>query len=737
MVPILIFASIYQVRYQQVLKDELIKNNQHKLSILETHVENEVASLGEIVQQFIVSSDTTPFELETETMRAINMQAKLRQYKNTNNFIKDMVYYFHGHKYIYSSYSSYTFDSFINHMYDYDQWEHQTFKTDIESTSDWYVRANDMVTTYGDDPVQVTTLVYPISKDGISYHATLLFLIPKTSFKLPIDQVYQTNDVTTLLLDDSGQMIYGQGFNDHITLLNFQEHTQPKEDGAQSTIISIYGNSYIRTTSVAPATGWQYISFVSIDSALKVSNDLNRQFAVILILILCIGAVLISLLVSMNYSPIKGLLKMSEGIMTSTDGSKKGNEFDSIKGAINYLSEQNSALTEEIGDNRLAAKEYIVGQLLSGQQMKKEYLDVDVMKQLMNPDLCHYLSFIAHITQEDTLWSELKLEIKRGIEEYSDQDVYFICKESVEKNMIIVIAFFTDVHKNTIKDQITEMHTTLSKRLKINMTLGVGNDLPTLDDLPKSYMGASTAIDYRHMVGSNCVIYYDEIISNMKDLTNYPSAELKLFRQAIKKGNVNEIDSILNKILNYFTGNTMPLFIARGICFEIITVVEENARKLGGEHQELFDKYPDIFSITKYESVFKIIELVKLISYDVCKSLNITYDKDNKILINNMKEYIHDNYMEADFTLQSMADHFNMQKTNLSTFYKDHSGVNIFELATELRMDAAKEMLRNSQLPVNQISAQIGYDNVSSFIRRFKQIYGVTPGNYRLLNNES
>ncbi len=45
-------------------------------------------------------------------------------------------------------------------------------------------------------------------------------------------------------------------------------------------------------------------------------------------------------------------------------------------------------------------------------------------------------------------------------------------------------------------------------------------------------------------------------------------------------------------------------------------------------------------------------------------------------------------------------------------------------------MEKAKELLDTTDLPLKDIVAAVGYSNVSSFIRRFKQLYGVTPRRY-------
>lgn len=50
------------------------------------------------------------------------------------------------------------------------------------------------------------------------------------------------------------------------------------------------------------------------------------------------------------------------------------------------------------------------------------------------------------------------------------------------------------------------------------------------------------------------------------------------------------------------------------------------------------------------------------------------------------------------------------------------------------RMEKAAQMLRSSKFDLSEIHLELGYENLSSFIHSFKQVYGITPKQYRLEN---
>ena len=93
-------------------------------------------------------------------------------------------------------------------------------------------------------------------------------------------------------------------------------------------------------------------------------------------------------------------------------------------------------------------------------------------------------------------------------------------------------------------------------------------------------------------------------------------------------------------------------------------------------------------------------------------------------------EYIRENYTDPSFSLQVLADHFQVSNSYLSWFFKQKQGVTVLDYTTQLKMDLATKLLRQG-LNLQQVSLQVGYLNVSSFIRRFKQTMGMTPGEYK------
>ena len=96
-----------------------------------------------------------------------------------------------------------------------------------------------------------------------------------------------------------------------------------------------------------------------------------------------------------------------------------------------------------------------------------------------------------------------------------------------------------------------------------------------------------------------------------------------------------------------------------------------------------------------------------------------------------IEDYIAEHYNTTSFSLSGMAEHFNITASYLSRYFKECFGENFNSYISRYKIEKAKEMLVNTNYAVREISALVGYWDVNNFIKNFKRMEGVTPGQYR------
>lgn len=95
------------------------------------------------------------------------------------------------------------------------------------------------------------------------------------------------------------------------------------------------------------------------------------------------------------------------------------------------------------------------------------------------------------------------------------------------------------------------------------------------------------------------------------------------------------------------------------------------------------------------------------------------------------KRYIADHYEEADLSLTRVAEYVGLNEKYFTNRFTKESGETFSTYVTELRIQKAKELLKNTSFKVYEIAEMVGYYNVEHFNRMFKKLNEITPAQYR------
>lgn len=98
-------------------------------------------------------------------------------------------------------------------------------------------------------------------------------------------------------------------------------------------------------------------------------------------------------------------------------------------------------------------------------------------------------------------------------------------------------------------------------------------------------------------------------------------------------------------------------------------------------------------------------------------------------------DYIEQKYRTA--TLTELCDMLHLPMHVLSKMIKKTTGFNFKELLQRKRLSKAVELMCDTDLPISDIIAAVGYENNSYFHRVFKERYGVTPRAFRVANKKN
>ena len=99
-------------------------------------------------------------------------------------------------------------------------------------------------------------------------------------------------------------------------------------------------------------------------------------------------------------------------------------------------------------------------------------------------------------------------------------------------------------------------------------------------------------------------------------------------------------------------------------------------------------------------------------------------------IVKNALAYMEENYAQK-LTLGLVAEKTYVSQWHLSKLLNKHEGRNFSEILNQIRVEHAKELLKEMQLRIADISEMVGFTDVAHFSRVFKKLEGISANEYR------
>ncbi len=116
--------------------------------------------------------------------------------------------------------------------------------------------------------------------------------------------------------------------------------------------------------------------------------------------------------------------------------------------------------------------------------------------------------------------------------------------------------------------------------------------------------------------------------------------------------------------------------------------------------------------------------------YELLNRMARLYIKKEEKPILRVISYIQNHYTE-EFCCKELADLCFMSSAQMYRRFQEEMGCTPTEYKNRLRIEQAKGMLRDDDMPVSEIAFLMGYENTAYFCKIFKRETGMTPSQYR------
>lgn len=225
-------------------------------------------------------------------------------------------------------------------------------------------------------------------------------------------------------------------------------------------------------------------------------------------------------------------------------------------------------------------------------------------------------------------------------------------------------------------------------------------------------------------------LYEDTLQDKAENLEAYPYHILDAIVSEIESLNFDKAEGIIHELFHVIGANRYPEFFIRCILLDKLTLMIGCINK----NHLPFARFSEIY----YELLYlcrskKFSEYKQPIEDSFLKFLKL-YKNEMAVLeltLPNVEQCIKEHCMDSSFSIVQLGDFFHVSGAYISYWFKKHADINFSEYLWEIRFQYAKQLMEESTLTIKEISEKIGYDNYSSFRRKFKDATGISPVEFR------
>lgn len=140
--------------------------------------------------------------------------------------------------------------------------------------------------------------------------------------------------------------------------------------------------------------------------------------------------------------------------------------------------------------------------------------------------------------------------------------------------------------------------------------------------------------------------------------------------------------------------------------------------------------YPSLYSGELLEHYLSIVFLLLIHSITTDAEEYFRDNKENQIIVT-VLDYLEKNYYKDSCRLQNIADTLHFSESHLYQLIKKGTGITFSQLKIKQQMQQAALLLKTTNLPVLSIAEEVGCKNRTYFYEKFKEVYQMTPAEYR------
>lgn len=296
---------------------------------------------------------------------------------------------------------------------------------------------------------------------------------------------------------------------------------------------------------------------------------------------------------------------------------------------------------------------------------------------------------------------------------------------------LLVIAPMEEPQHAKIRNLAEALTEAINNLIKLNVTITISRPTMLVSSLPGLFLDVTQATSYRLFKDENQIIDMEELHADVRDSGGeYPFALDREIIQALRMGEPHTVETLIDQFLEEVSAEQGKEYLVQQSALQLFGSIQYTILQSGMQPHllfkgvNMFDRLSQIREAKQLAQWFK-----QEVVHPYMNELENRSNMQLKQVVERTIQHMHTHYMD-DISLDSCAMLVETTTYTLSRAFKQMVGMNFVDYLTQYRVDKAKELLRTTDLRINDIAEQVGYQH-SYFNRIFKRYEGLTPSQYR------
>jgi len=457
-------------------------------------------------------------------------------------------------------------------------------------------------------------------------------------------------------------------------------------------------------------------------------NTVQNTFMFTVLITLMAGGLLTMLLSYYNELPIKKLLTYSTEKVQHIPDNLGG--LDAFQYAMKSMEEQ-LVLSE-----KRAVKNRVLLHLIYGNNVDMEYLQkVMEEEQFFVNTECYRVIFAVSDGGEDEVGLS-KLELYLNMLNKPEYEFHLI--HMPDKNAIVMIVGMSEKMDKSLEKELTWIAGQIEDNINEKVCFFVGGKYTELRKIHSSYTQALTCSQRRKEGKSGPVIYYTSTMKKGIKI-QYPKVELNELYDALIEIEEDKAFKLTDKLIGILKEYQYNRFASVTLYYDILNTYYRAQARLELDMESEFLE-TDLLEVRGNPDAIQMLQRIQEQYRNYVEKINTNASKPDRRkekvkkeeMVSQVIAYIEENKRNSDLSASMVSDYFGISISLMSHKFKEVTNRTVLDYITEKKFSYVCELLVDTEYSIKEIAFMTGYSSPISFIRKFRQQYGVTPVEYRM-----